>query len=402
MTIKFSSTSRNTKPHTPWGRALCRVFGMPWPRAAGHWGRSALLAACLGCAVSPVQAERIKDLASIQGVRSNQLVGYGLVVGLDGSGDQVRQAPFTQQSLTNMLAQLGVTVPQGTNMQLRNVAAVMVTAQLPAFARPGQNMDVVVSSMGNAKSLRGGTLLMTPLKGADGQVYAIAQGNLLVGGAGAQAGGASVQVNQLNGGIISNGAIIERAVPTTFARDGRIYLEMHTTDFGIAQQTAAAINQQLGQGIATALDGRVVELRGPLDPNALTAFLSSIEQVQVKLPPARAKVIINARTGTVVMNRTVTIEEAAVAYGNLSVVISRQQEVSQPDTPFAGGQTVVTDNTQIEMRTDQGALTRIRTSANLVDVVKALNTLGATPQDLLSILQTLKSAGALRADLEIV
>ncbi|MCB5362820.1 flagellar basal body P-ring protein FlgI [Pusillimonas sp. CC-YST705] len=373
-------------------------------KAAKVWRlyRAVLLAVWFGGLSLSAQAERIKDLASIQGVRSNQLVGYGLVVGLDGSGDQVRQAPFTQQSLTNMLAQLGVTVPQGTNMQLRNVAAVMVTAQLPAFSRPGQSMDVVVSSMGNAKSLRGGTLLMTPLKGADGQVYALAQGNLLVGGAGAQAGGASVQVNQLNGGIISNGAIVERSVPTTFARDGRIYLEMHTTDFGVAQQAALAINQSIGPGVATALDGRVVELRGPLDPNQLTAFLSNIEQVQVKLPPARAKVIINARTGTVVMNRTVTIEEAAVAYGNLSVVISRQQQVSQPDTPFAGGQTVVTDNTQIEMRTDQGALKRIRTSANLVDVVKALNTLGATPQDLLSILQTLKSAGALRADLEIV
>ena len=371
-----------------------------------NMGRSVLawvlLAVAMLGVLPSVHAERIKDLASVQGVRANQLVGYGLVVGLDGSGDQVRQAPFTQQSLTNMLAQLGVTVPQGTNMQLRNVAAVMVTARLPAFARPGQTMDVVVSSMGNAKSLRGGTLLMTPLKGADGQVYAIAQGNLLVGGAGAQAGGASVQVNQLNGGIISNGAIVERAVPTTFAQDGRIYLEMLSTDFGVAQQAALAINQQMGPGTATALDGRVVELRSPLDPNALTAFLSGIEQVQVRLPPARAKVIINARTGTVVMNRTVTIEEAAVAYGNLSVVINRQQQVSQPDTPLAGGQTVVTDNTQIEMRSDEGALKRINTSANLMDVVKALNTLGATPQDLLSILQTLKSAGALRADLEIV
>lgn len=364
---------------------------------------AALLAWCsLSTGLGTAHAERIKDLASVQGVRANQLVGYGLIVGLDGSGDQVRQAPFTQQSLTNMLAQLGVTVPQGTNMQLRNVAAVMVTTQLPAFARPGQTLDVVVSSMGNAKSLRGGTLLMTPLKGADGQVYAIAQGNLVVGGAGASAGGSSVQVNQLNGGIISNGAIVERSVPTIFANDGRIYLEMRATDFGVAQQAAAAINQAIGQGTATALDGRVVELRGPLDPNALTGFLSRIEEVQVRLPPARAKVIINARTGTVVMNRTVTIEEAAVAYGNLSVVISNQQQVNQPDTPFAGGQTVVTENTQIEMRTDQGSLKRIRTSANLVDVVKALNSLGATPQDLLAILQTLKSAGALRADLEIV
>jgi len=347
-------------------------------------------------------AERIKDLASIQGVRANPLVGYGLVVGLDGSGDQVRQTPFTQQSLTNMLAQLGVSVPQGTNMQLRNVAAVMVTAQLPAFARPGQQLDVVVSSMGNAKSLRGGTLLMTPLKGADGQVYAVAQGNLLIGGAGAQAGGASVQVNQLNGGIITGGAIVEQSVPTTFAQDGRMYLEMRSTDFGLAQQAATALNKALGKNTATALDGRVVELHAPQDANALIAFVSKVEQVQVQLPPAVARVIINARTGTVVMNRSVTIQEAAVASGNLSVVINRQQEASQPDTPLAGGQTAITDNTQIEMRSEGGALKRVRTGANLMDVVRGLNSLGASPQDLIVILQTLKSAGALRAELEII
>src|SRR5690625_1777259 len=351
---------------------------------------------------TPSQAERIKDLASIQGVRDNPLVGYGLVVGLDGSGDQVRQSPFTQQSLTNMLSQLGVTVPQGTNMQLRNVAAVMVTARLPAFARPGQTVDVVVSSMGNAKSLRGGTLLMTPLKGANGQVYAIAQGNLLVGGAGAQAGGSSVQVNQLNGGVIPDGAIVERDVPTTYARDGVVHLEMNSSDFGIVQNAVAALNSEFGQRLATAIDGRTIRLQGPLDPSAQAEFLARVENTQVQLPPARAKVIINARTGSVVMNRTVTIEEAAVAYGNLSVVISRQPLVSQPDTPFAGGQTVVADSTEIEMRTEGGALQRLETSANLADVVKALNTLGATPEDLLSILQTLKSAGALRADLEIV
>ncbi|TCV00811.1 flagellar P-ring protein precursor FlgI [Paracandidimonas soli] len=348
------------------------------------------------------QADRIKDLASIQGVRDNPLIGYGLVVGLDGSGDQVRQTPFTQQSLTNMLSQLGVTVPQGTNMQVKNVAAVIVTTNLPAFARPGQSLDVVVSSMGNAKSLRGGTLLMTPLKGANGQVYAIAQGNLLVGGAGASAGGSSVQVNQLNGGIITNGAIVERSVPTTYARDGIVHLEMNTGDFGIAQSVATALNAQLGAGIAQVVDGRVVRLNGPMDPAAQADFLSRVENIQVKLPPARAKVIINARTGSVVMNRTVTIEEAAVAYGNLSVIISQQAQVSQPDTPFGGGQTVVTPSTQIEMRSDQGALQRMSTSANLADVVRALNALGATPQELLSILQNLKSAGALRADLEIV
>lgn len=378
------------------------IFIFACPDGSRRWKRAAALVAALLLSLPVAHAERIKDLASIQGVRANQLIGYGLVVGLDGSGDQVRQTPFTQQSLTNMLSQLGVTVPQGTNMQVKNVAAAMVTARLPAFAQPGQSVDVVVSSMGNAKSLRGGTLLMTPLKGANGQVYAMAQGNLLVGGAGAQAGGSSVQVNQLNGGIITNGAIVERSVPTTFARDGLINLEMNTTDFGVTQNVAAALNRAFGNGTARALDGRVVQLKGPMDASNQAAFLSRVENVQVALPPARAKVIINARTGSVVMNRTVTIDEAAIAYGNLSVVISQQSQVSQPNTPFAGGQTVVTPSTQIEMRSEQGSIKRVRTSANLADVIKALNALGATPQDLLSILQTLKSAGALRADLEII
>jgi len=347
-------------------------------------------------------AERIKDLASFQGVRDNQLIGYGLVVGLDGSGDQVQQTPFTQQSLTNMLAQLGVTVPQGSKMQVKNVAAVMVTARLPAFARPGQTLDVNVSSMGNAKSLRGGTLLMTPLKGANGQVYAMAQGNILVGGAGAQAGGSSVQVNQLNGGVITAGAIVERDVPTTYAQEGRVQLELHTGDFSIVQAVTAALNKKFGAGTAHALDGRVIQLYAPRAPTAQSIFLAQVEDLQVKLPPVRAKVMINARTGSVVMNRTVMIEEAAVAYGNLSVVISRQADVSQPDTPLAGGSTAVTPRTQIDMQTQAGQLQRLSTSANLADVVRGLNALGATPQDLLSILQNLKSAGALRADLEIL
>ena len=363
-----------------------------------------LLALCLGVLfpLGAAQAERIKDLASFTGVRENQLIGYGLVVGLDGSGDQVRQTPFTQQSLTNMLSQLGVTVPQGTNMQVKNVAAVMVTARLPAFAQPGQSLDVVVSSMGNAKSLRGGTLLMTPLKGANGQVYALAQGNLLVGGAGASQGGASVQVNQLNGGIIPDGAIVERGVPTTYAQNGAVRLELNSSDFGIAQNVVSALNRKFGAQTATALNGRTIELRAPTDPKAQLAFLSQVENLQVSLPPARARVVINARTGSVVMNRTVTIDEAAIAYGNLSVTISPQQQVSQPTTPFGGGETVVTQNTQIEMRSEGGAIQRVTTSANLADVVRALNALGATPQDLLSILQNLKSAGALRADLDVI
>ncbi|MDH1304367.1 MULTISPECIES: flagellar basal body P-ring protein FlgI [Achromobacter] len=347
-------------------------------------------------------AERLKDLASIQGVRGNQLIGYGLVVGLDGSGDQVRQTPFTQQSLTNMLSQLGITVPPGSNMQLKNVAAVMVTTTLPAFARPGQTLDVVVSSMGNAKSLRGGTLLMTPLKGADSQVYAIAQGNILVGGAGASAGGSSVQINQLNGGRISAGAIVERGVPTTFSRDGYVYVELNNTDFGTAQNVSMALNRKFGQGTATALDGRVVQVRTPMDQASQARFLSQLEDLQVTRAPTVAKVIINARTGSVVMNRTVMIEEAAVAHGNLSVIINRQNQVSQPDTPFTEGQTVVVPNTQIEVRQENGSLQRVSTSANLADVVKGLNALGATPQDLLAILQAMKTAGALRAELEII
>ncbi|WP_286890361.1 flagellar basal body P-ring protein FlgI [Achromobacter sp. UBA2119] len=356
----------------------------------------------LAAGAGAAHAERLKDLASIQGVRGNQLIGYGLVVGLDGSGDQVRQTPFTQQSLTNMLSQLGITVPAGSNMQLKNVAAVMVTTTLPAFARPGQTLDVVVSSMGNAKSLRGGTLLMTPLKGADSQVYAIAQGNILVGGAGASAGGSSVQINQLNGGRISAGAIVERGVPTTFARDGYVHVELNNTDFGTAQNVATALNRKFGQGTATALDGRVIQVRTPMEQGSQARFLSQMEDLQVARAPTVAKVIINARTGSVVMNRTVMIEEAAVAHGNLSVIINRQNEVVQPDTPFTQGQTVVVPNTQIEVRQDNGSLQRVSTSANLADVVKGLNALGATPQDLLAILQAMKTAGALRAELEII
>jgi flagellar P-ring protein precursor FlgI len=361
------------------------------------------LIASLAVLVFPIaHAERLKDLASIQGVRDNPLVGYGLVVGLDGSGDQVRQTPFTQQSLTNMLSQLGVTLPQGTNMQLKNVAAVMVTAQLPAFAQPGQNIDVVVSSMGNAKSLRGGTLLMTPLKGADNQVYALAQGNILVGGAGAQAGGSSVQVNQLNGGIISNGAVVERTVSTQINRDGIIRLEMNDTDFGTLENAVHAINVAMGPNTAMAANGRVIEVLAPRDAQNQGAFLARLQNIDVKRAAARAKVIINARTGSVVMNQTVTLDQAAVAYGSLSVVIDQSLAVSQPDTPFGGGQTVVSPTTRIGMESQPGKLKEVKTSVKLTDVIKALNSLGASPQELLSILQSLKSAGSLRADLEII
>ncbi|QPT41387.1 flagellar basal body P-ring protein FlgI [Oligella ureolytica] len=349
-----------------------------------------------------VMAEPLRDLASIQGVRDNQLIGYGLVVGLDGTGDQVRQSPFTQQSLTNMLAQLGVTVPAGVNMQVKNVATVMVTATLPSFAQPGQSIDVNVSSMGNAKSLRGGTLLMTPLKGADNQVYALAQGNIVVGGAGAEAGGSKVQLNQLNGGMISGGALVERTVPTRLGKDGMILLEMHDTDFGTTENAVAAINRVMGAGAAIALNGRVIQVRGPNSELAQTSFLARLQGIDVKRAAARAKVIINARTGTVVMNQTVTIDQAAVAFGSLSVMIEQGFDVNQPDTPFGGGQTVVTPNTQIQLEQQKGKLQVVNRSIRLTDVVRALNALGASPQDLISILQALKSAGALRAELEII
>ena len=347
------------------------------------------------------QADRIRDLTSVQGVRENSLIGYGLVVGLDGTGDQTTQTPFTTQSLNNMLSQMGITVPAGTNMQLKNVAAVMVTAQLPAFGRQGQTIDVVVSSMGNAKSLRGGTLLMTPLKGVDSQVYALAQGNILVGGAGASAGGSSVAVNQLNGGRITGGAVIERELPSQFGNGNTINLQLNQDDFTMAQQIADTINRR-GMGGATALDARTVQVRVPQGGSSQVRMLADIQNLEVGVAPQDAKIVINSRTGSVVMNREVTLDNCAVAQGNLSVTVNQSANVSQPNTPFGGGQTVVTPQTQIDLRQSGGSLQSIRSSANLNSVVRALNALGATPIDLMYILQSMQSAGCLRAKLEII
>lgn len=347
-------------------------------------------------------AERIRDLTTVQGVRDNALIGYGLVVGLDGSGDQTMQTPFTTQSLNNMLSQLGITVPAGTNMQLKNVAAVMVTAKLPPFSRAGQSIDVVVSSMGNAKSLRGGTLLMTPLKGVDNQVYALAQGNVLVGGAGASAGGSSVQVNQLAGGGISGGATIEREVQSTFGNSNVINLQLNDEDFSLAQRISDSINRFGGMGSATPLDARTVQVLVPQGNSNQVRVLANIQNIEVSVGSFDAKVIVNSRTGSVVMNRNVELDSCAVAQGNLSVVVDRQNTVSQPNTPFGGGQTVVTPNTQISVQQGQGSLQQVRSSANLNSVVRTLNALGATPNDLMSILQAMQSAGCLRAKLEII
>ncbi|SPA22006.1 FlgI: Flagellar P-ring protein; signal peptide [Cupriavidus taiwanensis] len=362
---------------------------------------SLALGVAFGAFATGAKAERLKNLATFQGVRDNPLVGYGLVVGLDNTGDQTMQTPFTTQSLTNMLSQLGITLPAGKNMQLKNVAAVMVTATLPAFAQPGSQLDIVVSSMGNAKSLRGGTLLMTPLKGADGQVYAIAQGNMLVGGAGASANGSKVQINQLAVGRIANGAIVERAVAPFQPDGGVLNLELKDTDFGTAQRVVEAINGNMGGGVAAALDGRVVQVRAPASPAARVGFLARIENIDVTPAKAAAKVILNARTGSIVMNQAVTVEDCAVAHGNLSVVINTQPVISQP-APFSDGQTVVAPVSQIDMRQQGGSLQIVKAGASLAAVVKGLNALGATPADLQTILEAMRAAGALRAELEVI
>ncbi|RPH29232.1 flagellar basal body P-ring protein FlgI [Buttiauxella warmboldiae] len=346
------------------------------------------------------RAERIRDLTSIQGIRSNSLMGYGLVVGLDGTGDQTMQTPFTTQSLSNMLSQLGITVPAGTNMQLKNVAAVMVTTELPPFARPGEHIDVVVSSLGNAKSLRGGTLLMTPLKGVDNQIYALAQGNLLVSGAGAQSGGSRVQSNQLNGARISGGATVERSVPTGFSQDNILHLELNEDDFSVAQQISDEINRHFGGNTAVAEDSRTIKLFAPVETSAKVRFLADVQNIPIHIGIMDAKVIVNSRTGSVVINRHVVLDSCAVAQGDLTVEVSQSNEVSQPDTPFGGGQTVVTPGTQVSLREQNGSLQKVNTSTDLNHVVRALNGLGATPNDLMSILQSMKSAGCLRARLE--
>lgn len=350
---------------------------------------------------APAQADRLKDIASIQGVRDNPLIGYGLMVGLDGSGDQTMQTPFTTQSLNNMLMQLGITLPADSKMQLKNVAAVMVTAVLPPFARPGQTIDITVSSMGNAKSLRGGTLLMTPLKGADGQVYALAQGNMVIGGAGASSGGSQAKINQISSGRIPGGAIVERAVGSPIVEDGSFTLELNTSDFGTAQKAVDAINQNLGASTARALDARMIQIRAPANPDDRVGFLARVQNLEIVPSQIGAKVVINARTGSVVMNQNVRVNDCAIAHGSLSVVIKTEPVISQPNA-LAGGATVVAQRSQIEINQEGSALQVVKAGASLADVVKGLNALGANPQDLVSILQAMKSVGALRAELEVI
>jgi flagellar P-ring protein precursor FlgI len=349
-------------------------------------------------------AMRIKEVASIEGVRSNQLTGFGLVVGLDGTGDQTTQMPYTTQGLSNYLQQLGITLTSTTlaQLQMKNVAAVLVTAQLPPFARPGQMLDVNVSSVGNSKSLKGGTLIAAPLKGADGEIYALAQGNLIVAGAGAAAGGSKVQVNHLSAGRIPDGAQVERVVPTALQDGTSVNLNLNATDFQTASNVAQAVNQKFGQGVAQALDGRTIKVSAPTNPNDRVNFLAQLEELSVQATSPAAKVIINARTGSIVLNQAVSLGACAIAHGNLSISITSSPSVSQPNALSTGGQTVVTDKANIEIKQDAGKLIQLPAATQLTDVVKALNALGATPQDLLAILQAIKAAGALNAELEVI
>ena len=358
-----------------------------------------VLGVLVGLSLS-AHAERVKDLANLAGARSNPLIGYGLVVGLDGTGDQTTQTPFTTQSIQSMLSQLGVNLPPGTNLQLKNVAAVMVTTQLPPYVQPGQLLDITVSSLGNAKSLRGGTLLMTPLKGVNGQIYAMAQGNVAVAGAGASSGGSKTQVNQLNAGRIPGGATVERSVPAAVGQGELIQLELRDNDFGVARAMVDAINRRFGAPVAAALDGRVIRVRAP-EGDARVGFIADLENVAVEVSMPAAKVIINARTGSIVMNQAVTIEACAVAHGNLTVTITSEPVISQP-APLSQGQTVVTERSDVSLKQDGNGFVALPAGARLADVVKALNTLGANPSDLLAILQAMRSAGALKAELEII
>lgn len=360
-----------------------------------------VLAAALLCA-GTAYGQRLKDLADVAGVRANQLVGYGLVVGLDGTGDQTSQTPFTIQTFRNMLREFGIQLPPGVNPQLKNVAAVSVHAELPAFAKPGQAIDVTVSSIGNAKSLRGGTLLVTPLKGLNSQVYAVAQGNLVVGGFGAEGrDGSSITVNVPSVGRVPGGALVERPAPDGFTDAQRIVFNLHRGDFTTARRVADAINGAFGPEVAQTLDATSIAVRAPQDSNQKVAFLSMLENLDVEPDDAGARVIINSRTGTIVIGQHVEVMPAAVTHGSLSVTISEAPQVSQPNA-LARGQTVVTPQSQVEIEEEGNRMFYFHPGVALQDIVTAVNEVGAAPGDLMAILEALRQAGALRAELVVI
>jgi flagellar P-ring protein FlgI len=349
---------------------------------------------------SPAAAERVKDIARFSGVRSNALTGYGIVIGLTGSGDQ--NLEFTIQSLKSAANRLGVQLPPGVNPQLRNAAAVMVTAELPPFAKPGQRLDVTVGAMGQAKSLRGGTLLLTALQGPDGEIYALAQGSLAVGGFGAEGrDGSRIVAGTPTSGRVPGGAIVERAVPSPFANPGPLYLDLNEPDFSAARAVAEAINAAYGGEAASAEDGIRVRVNAPENPARRIALAARVEGLEVALSPPPAKVIVNARTGTVVISGEVRILPAAVAHGNLVVRVTENQQASQPN-PFGRGQTAITQQSSVEASETPARMSLFAPGARLAEIVDAVNALGAAPGDLVAILEALKAAGALRAELVVI
>jgi flagellar P-ring protein precursor FlgI len=345
-------------------------------------------------------AERIKDLANVAGVRDNQLIGYGLVVGLNGTGDKTA---YADQSLLSMLSKFGINLPPGTKSGSKNIAAVAIHADLPAFIKPGQRVDVTVSSLGNSKSLRGGTLLLTPLKGVDGNVYALAQGNLIVGGLDASgADGSRITVNVPSVGRVPNGAIVEKTVETGFDLGNTITLNIRDADFTTANNMVSAINKKFGKGTAYALDAESVEVMAPRLPNQRVSFLSMIENIEVESGESSARVIINSRTGTVVISSNVKVSPAAVTHGSLVVRISESQPVAQPN-PFAGGDTVVGEESELSiLNAGNGRMFEFPKGVTLDDIVQAVNKVGAAPSDLVAILEALKQAGALKAELMVI
>ena len=370
---------------------------------------SLLLLVCTSLVANPSHAERVKDLASVGGVRENQLIGYGLVVGLQGTGDG-KDVSFTGQSLKSILSSLGVTTnpyddfdlaqSRGRPLELDNVAAVMVTADLPAFAKPGQRLDVNVSALGVAESLRGGTLIMTRLRGIDGQTYAIAQGSLTVTGLNEEMAGTSIQVGVPTSGRIPQGAIIEREVDTPFGTSEYLVFNVHAKDFGTTDAITTAINEEYGEGTAFSLDGVSLAVNAPSDTSQRVKFVSMIENLDVDPSDPEARIVVNSRTGTVVINQNVAVKAAAVSHGSISVRIQTLNTVSQPE-PFSDGVTVGVQNAGIAVDTEGKAVV-FEPGVDLKEVVSAVNAAGASTSSLIAILEALKMAGSLHADILVM
>lgn len=353
----------------------------------------------LALTMLPVQAARIKDVADIEGVRSNQLVGYGLVVGLPGTGEQ---GAFTEQSFRTMLTNFGISLPANLKAQTKNIAAVTVHAELPAFAKPGQTLNITVSSVGSAKSLRGGTLMQTFLKGLDGNVYAVAQGSLIVSGLGAEGlDGSRILVNTPTVGSIPNGATVEREVISPFAQGDFITFNLKRSDFTTSKRLAEAINAFMGADTAYSKDATSVQVRAPRDISQRVSYLSTLENLTFEPGDNAAKIIINSRTGTIVIGKEVRLFPAAVTHGGLTVTIAENPRVVQPN-PLAEGQTAIEENTIIDVRPDQSRMFKFDPGVTLDDLVRTVNAVGAAPGDLMAILEALKEAGAIHGELVVI